>query len=58
MQNTNIEILRGSYLENLAWAKSLNEQLGADHPKAKQQWILCNAIAEEMNKIKQQLTGS
>lgn len=53
-EHTDIDILRGSWLENLSYAKMLNELYGANYEKAKRQWKLCNDIVSKMNELKQQ----
>jgi hypothetical protein len=45
------EILRGNLIENLKWAKDLNELLGADNKKAQQQWSVCNEITKQLNNV-------
>jgi len=47
------EILMGNLIENTAWAKQLNDMLGADHPKAQKQWQVLNEIKNELSKLKQ-----
>lgn len=49
--NDDIVILKGSLMENLNWAKTLNELLGADNPSAKAQWERCNEITNEIKSL-------
>lgn len=48
------EILMGSLIENMSWAKLLNEMLGSDHPKAQNQWQITNEIKSELSKLVKQ----
>ena len=45
------EIIKGNLIENLKWAKGLNELLGADNKKAQQQWSVCNEITKQLNNV-------